>query len=80
MLSALLLPVRHDRFNDRRDRHDWHDAFHGLRHDPRHALHCRGRVVVRGDRIDGKIKDTVWRWVGCMMWEWQWGHRSVVHD
>ena len=35
----------------------------GLRHDPRHALHCRGRVVVRGDRIDGKIKDTVWRWV-----------------
>ena len=63
MLSALLLPVRHDRFNDRRDRHDRHDAFHGLRHDPRHALHCRGRVVVRGDRIDGKIKDTVWRWV-----------------
>ena len=51
-----VLPVRHDR-------HDRHDAFHGLRHDPRHALHCRGRVVVRGDRIDGKIKDTVWRWV-----------------
>ena len=27
MLSALLLPVRHDRFKDRRDRHDRHDAF-----------------------------------------------------
>ena len=18
--------------------------------------------------------------MGCMVWEWQWGHRSVVHD
>ena len=38
-----------------------HFTDYGMIHDMRYT--ARGRVVVRGDRIDGKIKDTVWRWV-----------------